>query len=312
MHHSILVSKYTAFKHLISSYIVNTLSTYTYSDKISCIEGKKITLSKGRDNNKVLYISGMVLWFAKSHNQDPMEIASAIVSQLLETCGGVFIIQIVPPGWIYLELTHPLLATWLQSLAVGSLEKAEEQASRRDSEPPLGIERKREQGRKENLIQNSRCQISNPERLFAMQYVHARCCSLVWLAHREGLIKLREPLPDTSPALRNIIFTEQIPWLDCDEKLRLNHPDESHLITKLVQVVDDLVCSDDGSVNWEKAGLNLSQAFENFWSKCRIWGEVKISSPELAKARLGLVMVTQSVLRFLLVEKLGVVALLEL
>lgn len=294
MDNSILVSKYTAIKHLISSQIRNTLSIYTKKNKIQCIEAQKIPLSKGREIYKVLYISGVAFWLSKSHNQEPLEIANAIASQLLETSNGIFIIRIVPPGWIYLELTHPCLAIWLQSLVVRSLE-------------PVG-----EQGRKENLIQNPKHQISNPGRLFAMQYTHARCCSLILLAHREGLIKLREPLLNISQAFEGIIFTEQIPWLDCNEKLCLKDPDESCLITRLVQVVDDLVCSDDGSVNWEKAGLNLSQAFANFWSKCRIWGEVKIYSIELAQARLGLVMATQSVLRFLLIEKLGSVAPVEL
>lgn len=294
VHHSILVSKYTAIKRLIYSYIVEILSSYTWNNKISCIEDKKIPLSKDRDNSKVSYISGVALWLAKSHNQEAMEIAHGIVSHLSKICGDVFTLQIVPPGWIYLELAHPFLATWLQSFAVGRLDGA--------GKP----------GGKEKFIQNSKCQISNPARLFAMQYVHARCCSLVLLAHRDGLIRLREPLPDTSSTFGSLIFTEQIPWLDCDEKLCLNHPDETRLITKLVQVVDDLICSDDGSVNWEKVGFNLTQAFENFWSNCRIWGEVKISSPELAQARLGLVLVTQSVLRFLLIEKLGVFAPIEL
>ena len=66
-------------------------------------------------------------------------------------------------------------------------------------------------------------------RLFAIQYAHARCCSLVLLAHREGLIKLREPLSDVSLAFRNVVSRQQIPWLNCDEKLRLNHPDESYV-----------------------------------------------------------------------------------
>ncbi|WP_366837609.1 DALR anticodon-binding domain-containing protein [Nostoc sp. LPT] len=152
-----------------------------------------------------------------------------------------------------------------------------------------------------------------PNSLFAVEYAHARCCSLVLLAHREGLIKLREPVPNTSPAFWDVIFPNPLPWLNCDGTLRLNHPDERRLIGELIQVVDNIECPDvSGSVKWEKVALNLSQAFEKFWSNCRIWGEVKITSPELAQARLGLLMATQSVLKFVLEENLGVFAPLEL
>ncbi|MFS0513791.1 DALR anticodon-binding domain-containing protein [Nostoc sp. UIC 10607] len=221
-----------------------------------------------------------------------MELASAIASDLSRTCGDVFSIQIVPPGWIHFELTHLTLATWLHSLAVGS----------------LGGER--EQGEDEETI-DAPYPMSNS--WFAVQYAHARCCSLVLLAHREGLIKLREPVPNTSPDFWSVISPNPLPWLNCDGRLRLNHPHERHLIAELVQVVDNIECPDiSGSVKWEKVALSLSQAFENFWSNCRIWGEVKISSPELAQARLGLLMATQSVLRFVLEENLGIVAPLEL
>ncbi|MBE8968905.1 glutamate acetyltransferase, partial [Nostocales cyanobacterium LEGE 12452] len=158
---------------------------------------------------------------------------------------------------------------------------------------------------------HSQCPV--PNSLFAVEYAHARCCSLVLLAHREGLIKLREPVPNTSPAYWDVISPNPLPWLNCDGILQLNHPDERRLIGELIQVVDNIECPDvSGSVKWEKVALNLSQAFEKFWSNCRIWGEVKITSPELAQARLGLLMATQSVLKFVLEENLGVFAPLEL
>jgi arginyl-tRNA synthetase len=149
--------------------------------------------------------------------------------------------------------------------------------------------------------------------LFAVQYAHARCCSLLRLAVREGLIEFWEIESDTKSAFGSAIPWKPISWLTCDEKLRFNHPAELRLIAELVQAVDNLENPDVmSSLKWEKAALNLSQAFENFWRKCRIWGEVKITSPELAEARLGLLMATQSVLRFLLEEKIGISALAEL
>ncbi|MEH2375434.1 DALR anticodon-binding domain-containing protein [Nostoc sp.] len=222
-----------------------------------------------------------------------MELASAIASDVSGICRGIFSIQVVPPGWIHFELTHSTLATWLQSLVVGSLGGDEGTI---DAPCPMP---------------HAPCPM--PNSLFAVQYAHARCCSLVLLAHREGLIKLREPVPNTSPAFWSVIAPNPIPWLNCDRTLRLNHPDERQLIAELVQVVDNIECPDvSGSVKWEKVALNLSQAFEKFWSNCRIWGEVKITSPEVAQARLGLLMATQSVLRYVLEENLGVFAPLEL
>lgn len=282
--------KYTAIKVLLSSYLARAVNIYTSTDKLRSIECRKFPLYKGRDNSRVLYISGLALQLAKSHNQTTMEIASGIVSHLSAIRGDFFRVQIVPPGSIYLELTHPFLATWLQSLVVRNLRENGETGTRKITVP-------------------------NPSRLFAIQYAHARCYSLVLLAHREGLIKLREPIPDISEnsALAHLASAEQIPWLNDDQKLRLSHPAEGRLIAELVQVIDNLDCPDlSGAVNWEKVALDLSQAFEVFWSQCRIWGKVKISAPKLAQARLGLVIATQSVLRCLLVDKLGAVAPLEL
>ncbi|MGF1935914.1 MAG: DALR anticodon-binding domain-containing protein [Nostoc sp. ChiQUE02] len=263
-----------------------------------------------------------------------MELASAIASDTSGICGDVFSIQIVPPGWIHFELTHSTLATWLQNLAVGSSGGEGEMGGREQGTGEAGEAGEAgeqgagSKGEKFSPLPSAsrpddsfQCPIQLLERLrsvqvpnlFTVQYTHARCCSLVLLAHREGLIKLKEPVPNTSPAFWDVISPNPLPWLNCDGTLRLNHPDERRLISELIQVVDNIECPDiGGSVKWEKVALNLSQAFEKFWSNCRIWGEVKITSPELAQARLGLLMATQSVLRFVLEENLGVFAPLEL
>ncbi|MEH2008309.1 DALR anticodon-binding domain-containing protein [Nostoc sp.] len=310
MHHKLPVSNYTSIKQLIYSYLIELLSINTFSSENKRIKGEKIPLHKGRDNSKLFYISGVALRLSKSQNQKAMEFASAIASDISEICGGVFSIQIVPPGWIHFELTDSTLATWLQSVAVGSSGGDEGDEGRIDAPCPMP--------HTPCPMPNAPCpmphaQCPMPNSLFAVQYAHARCCSLVLLAHREGLIKLREPVPNSSPAFWSLIAPNPIPWLNSDGTLRLNHPDERRLIAELVEVVDNIKCPDiSGSVKWEKVGLNLSQAFEKFWSSCRIWGEVKITSPEVAQARLGLLMATQSVLRYVLEENLGVFAPLEL
>ncbi len=274
------VSKNTAIKQLLYGHLVSAISITTDTGNILSIVNHKIPLYKSRDANRILYISGVALQLSKSQNRKGIEIACAIASHLSANCGDEFIIEIVPPGYIHFVLTDPILAAWLQRLV----------------EERGGVG-ERERG--ETLIKNS-------SHLFAVQYAHARCCSLIRLAEQEKLIQLNKPFG-------RVISPNPIPWLNSDRKLRLEHSASRRLISELVQVVDDLKCPDEaGSVNWEKAAINLSQAFETFWCNCRIWGEVKITSPELSQARLGLVIATGSVLKFLLEEKLGIFALLEL
>ncbi len=123
--------------------------------------------------------------------------------------------------------------------------------------------------------------------------------SLLRLAQQEKLVDF------------NKYSSEPIPWLKSDG-LRLNHQAEKCLIGSLVRIVDELQPVVARPIRWEGAALSLVGAFEGFCKSCRIHDDLKTTAPELVMARIGLLMTTQSVLRFLLEEKLGISAWLEL
>lgn len=132
------------------------------------------------------------------------------------------------------------------------------------------------------------------EHLFKIQYSHARCCSLLRIA--------------------DAVFPIPISWQETDGKLRLNHPGERHLISQIFSTWDLLYfpTATPEEINWQKVATALSEAFQNFYGQCRILGEVKIENPELAKARLGLILISKYLLQFLLEKKLKIKAPTEL
>ena len=259
------------------------------------------------------YVSGLALQLSRAKDIPALEIATALANLLYglssnsdTTISQEFTVQVVPPGLIHLKLTEPQLAAWLQSLVsrdgCGGASCVREPALK-EGFPPQAT------GVGSPSITKGNPMPSDTSRLFPVQYTHARCYSLVQLAHREGLIKLKESA-ENSPL--SLLKPDPIPWLNSNQ-IRFVHPNELALINHLSGLLDNLYCPSPYQViDWEKAALNLSQAFQEFYSSSRIWGEVKTQTPHLAQARLGLVIATQSVLQFLLQDLFGVYAPLEL
>lgn len=141
---------------------------------------------------------------------------------------------------------------------------------------------------------------------FAMQQTYARCCSLLQMAHREGVITLSQP--DAAPALWQFMVPAWIPWLDGNIELRLSHPSERSLIGQFFTVLDE---TGDGSSqrSWHDyfcLAQQVCQGFQAFHRDRPIWHNIIEQSFELAHAQFGLVMVTQRILYHLLNQRMNI------
>ncbi len=283
MNYQLSSVKYLAIKQLLVDRLQAALDLYIGECGQDLLLKSHISLKRAKQAGRVLYVCAIAQQLSKTLNEPPGEIATALAQLVLcQTDGQDFTVQVVEPGWIYLELTQSYLASLLQHLTQA---------------PPL----LKRQGGGGNLGD------------FELQYTHARCCSILQLAHTEKLIHLQRVDSDTKSALWLPISPNPIPWFNC-EQICPCHPAQWALMSQLLTILDDLYCPCPSRqpINWHKAALNLSQAFQTFYSQCRIWGEVKSQNIHLAQARLGLVLITQSVLRLLLQDQLGIIAPSEL
>ncbi len=279
----LLVSKYTAIIQLIYGQLTEAVSIYARAKEKKYLEKKYIPLSKGKSDIKISYISGVALHLSKSHNSEPFSIASSIASDLLADFSTYLLIEVLPSGLICIEVSDAFLAIWLQQFIYDrKVKKAEVPAF------------KFKAGSKQILV----AQFSDS--VFYMQQLHAKCCSLLKLAEQEKLIN------------SNTFSPQSISLLSSNRELYLNHPAERRLICSLVKLMDELEPLIARPLRWQGAALNLAKAFEYFWSTCRIHGNLQVTTPEIVMLRIVLIMVTQSVSRFLLEEKLNVSAFSEL
>ena len=209
----------------------------------------------------------------------------------LELLSVLVEIEIVDRGWINFYLGSKFMAIWLeQSLVWHQRAIINDRAFA-----------KKEICAWENTFTN----------LFPVQYIHARCCSLLNLAARENLISLS----DDSPWIVRPIPTKIFPWLDEQNTLWLTRLAERNLLQQLLIVADSWVedisdreaCTESNR-QWSKLAFNLSQATAIFLADCRFLGEVKQKYPPLAIARLGLIALVQLWLQRILGEKFGVAA----
>ena len=272
---------------------------------------KKIPLGKFNETSQVLYISAVSLKLAKVCGQPAFNIAKTLANTLsasvaangpqinqpnLSLLDGVwanFKIQASPPGWLYLNLSDKGIGHWLQLLN-DTLPQAIEVVNQRRDRPPLSGTRQNSAGQPGD--------ISGSSSLFSIQHTHARCCSLLSLAHRENLITLQNPEPEASLSHWRIIQPYPLPWLDMAGKLCLTEQGERQLIHQLVESID-VWAHCQQRLNHQPLLVqahNLSKAFQGFHRNCPLWGEARNLTPALIQARLGLIRVTQIMLQMFL------------
>lgn len=257
---------------------------------------------RAKERCQIVYGSNVAFIFSKLLNTSVLEVANFLATFYPqgELHQKDFAIAIVSSGVIQLQPTELKIASWLQCLPLLPLTLANRPLPQCIS--PL----------ENNLV-------------FAIQYAYARCYSLMQLAQKENLIVLTEisanqiksmfPNLSALPQNESILIINRpqlLPWVNYRQQLQFCHQAEYALIIQLVKVVDELCCSSQLNLNqWAKTALKLSQAFADFHSHCQIFGQTYAQNPQLAQARLGLILGTYVVLKLLL-QVLGVVAPQEL
>lgn len=217
-------------------------------------------LRRHRTSWPICYDSAIAFKLAAQRQQTPSTVAQQLAVTLTLDCNWQ--IQVVSPGLIRFECSEVEIAMRLQQLL---------QVSHHCSSQPL----------------HRRSRAIPSEQLFRVQYVHARCCTLLRSADREGWFTCSNPPP-------------ALPWLTATGELRLQQPIEQQTIGLLFDGVD-AIANDalTGDRAWKRA-VELSHSLDAFQAACRIWGEVKANDLSLAQARLGLTWAGQQLLQVLL------------
>jgi hypothetical protein len=197
-----------------------------------------------------------------------------------------------PTGWLYARFSASDLAQWLQTLlfATPTLHLSEE----RSQSPAIGI--------------------SGDPVLFQLQYAHARCCSLLKLAQQEKRVQL------TEPDLKIAQFAVPISWQNACGELSLQTLSEQRILLALMQFPHSLspkkqIYGEADSPSpgnqtyiewpsltpyWHRQAQQWSTLFLDFYSECRVFGDIQSTAPELLQARLALILILKRVLAFYL------------
>jgi hypothetical protein len=253
-----------------------------------------------RDNANIIYRCAIAHQLAPILSSSPLEVArqiiesvTAIESNLSEKARQVLRIKISPPSWIDFCLDELFLANWLQQLSCWQLP-----------------------------ITNLRV-AGQENKIFPVQYTHARCCSLLKLGERVKLIQLKDR--EFKQTVWQIQQPSSVPWLDEQNKFQLVHFAETCLIEKLLAAMDTI--GDRQRNDTLKSALLLSEACLDVWDNCRIFGDAIAqpvypdrfgtrsaiaNMPQLATARLGLIAATQLLLKVLIENSSDTCALVEL
>lgn len=305
------------------------LPTYPIAKAIHSVQPqiiltRNIPVKLDTNHTHLSYVSAIALLLEKSWGQPPVEIAQKLTERLVQTTElsnfetqfsplqllrGSIALSANSIGWITLKLSDQGLAKWLEILIYffQSLSNSSPRVNIWDENPQIYLRNSTASCPTISKITDDRCLSRNFTDILLSQHAHARCCSLLRLGMQEGLIQL-VAFP------RGWSIVEPPSWLGENLSLRCQHPSERQLIWQICQNLDEI--SLNGNFSEPERTLKqvskLSQAFHRFYADCLIFNEVKVSNPELAQVRLGLVDLVRSLLHLLLEDSLGISAPPEL
>ncbi len=221
----------------------------------------------------------------------PSQPAALIAAQLVDTLlqprplpeedflAGI-VVQATATGWLQFELSDRAIAAWLDRFLTKALPQ----------QPSVSLT-----PREQHLLLPTAA-------VFEVQYAHARCCSLLRLAHSEGLITLDRL--DVAPLGWRIVNPLSVPWLTSTAQLCLSHPADRRLLGYLVEALD---CLSDESPHRTRQSLRsaqaIAQAMQSFHRVHPLWRKTG-TEPNLVVAQLGLLLATQRILFLLLANGL--------
>lgn len=252
-----------------------------------------MALPQVRNATSLVYASPVALPLASCLHVSPVDLAREITEglsnlevfppdrqdlneELMKFIWKNLNINVLPSGWLRLAVNDRGVAHWLQFWLTHPPQLS----------PQLSIDH--------NLAAGLDASV-----LLPCQYAYARCNALLRLGDQEGLIELSGQ-PDW-----NWLAPGPVPWLAA-ETLRFKHSAEWQLLTQIVSVADQLfdVAAPSPAQNWLAIAVKLTQAWQAYDRACQIFS--RPAEVELASSRLGLVMLTQRLLRWLLQARLGV------
>jgi hypothetical protein len=307
---------------------IATVTIPYYSD-ISSLAGsdtqvRNVSLKRVEDASRIAYISPIALQQSIHKGVQPECLANQFIQNLFQIKSEAktsswltaidlksFLVKVIPPGFIWFELSDRGTAAWLQHL-INPFPHSDYSVDRCIA--PLNP----------IAISTQMLPQKQADTLFAVQHIHARCCSLLRLADEQGKITIA---PSKTPSeFEQILHPSPIPWFrEVPQRLPtsqapfcLVHPSEMALVSQLFSLLD-LLCSAHeleacgvqarypSQTVWFKQLDRVNQAFHTFHRHCRIWEEAERDLP-LAQARLGLLAATRTILQLVLENALGSVA----
>ena len=307
------------------------------------LQEQDIPLKRVRNTTRLVYSTGIAHKLAAQGQVSISKMAETIAVAVSETTVNYQETQVFLPfldqalqdvtvratdaGLVQLELSDRAIAAWLDLLAqhfpqlsqikLSQTKVSQEKKGSKTHEYGDADEARRDTETFSPLCLTSPSSRSSPSRspllmpteIFTLQYTHARCCSLLRLAHQEGLVTLNQ---DQFPSDWRVTMPALIPWLTAEMRLLLSHPAERQLISQLFVALDAIPSLSSSRPDIIlRLAQEVSQAFQSFYSARPIWGSFKKSS-ELSQAQLGLVMATQRMICLLAEGLLNISIPLEL